>query len=219
MADNFQQNPMGYDPNVQQAVNNALADEKKKKKKKKLIILAVIVIIIIGIIGIASSGDDDKADTKPINSDTSSSQSVDEDIDKDSDSKNEDKIPSKIKAGTAITVDDVEISYISCDADNKNYDQYSGPASGNKIVRAEFSFKNVGSTDRSLGSFECYADGQKCETYIFADDYASTALESISSGRTLKCVEYFEVPASAEEIELEYDADFWSSDKIIFVIE
>ncbi len=214
MADNIQQNPQGYDPNVQQAVNSALAEEKKKKKKKKLIIIGVIAIVIIAIIAIASSGDDDKPETKPIDNNTSTEQVVDEPDDSE-----EQTVPDKIKAGTAITVKDLEISYISCNTNSKNYDSYTGPESGNKVVRAEFSFKNNGSSDIVLDGFECYADGQKCESFCWGEDYNSCTLESVSAGRSLKSVEYFEVPSSSKEIELEFESDFWSSEKIIFVIE
>lgn len=206
MADNIQNNP-----NVQQAVNDALAEQKKKKKKKKLIIFAIIAVFVVLIIAVASSGSDDNSPkTEQIDGTPSSSQSS---SDEDS------SAPDKIKAGTAITVNDIKISYLSSNADFKKYSEYLGPQKGNKVVRAEFEFENVGSTDTSLDGFECYADGQKCEEYYGMDDYSSPTLESVSAGRTLKCVVYYEVPTSSKSVELEYEPDFWSSDKVVFVIE
>lgn len=205
MANNIQ-----YDQNVQQAVDSALAEQKKKKKKKKLIIFVVLAIVVVGVVAMATSGGDDSSSTANTTtakvsdtSDTSQAEAVDE----------------KIKAGTVVNDGDMEITYVSCNANYTDYNEYCAPEKGNKIVRAEFSFKNNGTSDHSLNFFECYADGQKCDEYYSADDYSSPALESISAGRTLKGIVYFEVPASAEEIELEYETNFWSSKKMIFVIK
>ena len=40
---------------------------------------------------------------------------------------------------------------------------------------------------------------------------------TLSAGREAEGAVYFEVPTDAESIELEYDINFWQSDKIIFV--
>lgn len=214
MANNVNQypNPMGQNgPNVQMAVNQALADQKKKKKKKKLIIIGVIVAVIILLVAVASSGsDDDTATTEPINGAAASTTVA---------GKETTQGEQKIKPGTAITVDNLKISYISCNPNYKDYDEYSKPSSGKKVIRAEFEFENLSDYDKALDGITCYADNQKCEEYYYADDYASPVLETISAGRTLKGVVYYEVPTNAKDIELEFEADFWSSDKTIFVVE
>lgn len=206
MADNIQNNP-----NVQQAVNDALAEQKKKKRKKKFIILVVVLIVVVIISVLASGGSDDNSPkTEKIDGTPSSSQT----------SGNDDStIPDKIKAGTAITENDVKISFISSNANFRKYNQYLQPQKGMKVIRAEFEFENTGSTDTSLDGFECYADGQKCEEYYGMDDYSSPVLEALSAGRKLKCVVYYEVPSSSKDVELEYEPSFWSSDKLVFVIE
>lgn len=40
--------------------------------------------------------------------------------------------------------------------------------------------------------------------------------QPFSSGRTTQEVAYLEIPKGAESIELEYDINFWQSDKIVF---
>lgn len=193
---------------VQQAVDAAMKEQKKKKKKKRLIILLVIVIFLIVVIAVSSSGTGDNK-VESID-ETAVSQSVGETTTQGT---------QKIKAGNAVTTDTLKISYLSCNSNWKEYDSYSAPESGNKIIRAEFTFENISSTDQSLSGITCYADNKKCEEYYFADDYSSPVLETISAGRTLNGILYYEVPKDAEEIELEFESDYWSSEKIIFVVE
>lgn len=196
---------------VQQAVSQALMEQKKKSRKKKVIIIAVILIILVIIIAAASlGGNDSKVET--INN--SQSSSSDNSSNTNSEIKQE-----KISVGQAITTDNLKISFISCNQDFKDYDEYFGPKSGNKLIRAEFTFENTSSSDKSLGSFECYADGSKCEDYYYADDYKSPTLETISAGRTLKSVVYYEVPQNAQSIELELEENIITSKKVVFVVK
>ena len=198
---------------VQNAVASALQAEKKKKKKKKWIILGVVAVVIILIAALSSGGKDDGG--KKVESLDSGNAVTDS-------AKAEDTTaaaPSKVEAGNVVTTDKLKISYISCNADYKKYNEYSAPEKGNKVVRAEFKFENISDSDISLSGFECYADDKKCEAFYGADDNASSTLESVSPGRTLTAVEYFEVPEGAKNIELEYEDDLWGNEKTIFVIK
>ena len=78
--------------------------------------------------------------------------------------------------------------------------------------------KNNGSTDFYISSFEfnCYADDAAAEEYYVADDIISATL---SGGRSTSGYVYFEVPKDAEYIEVEYETNFWTSKKAIFVVE
>ena len=207
---NYQNAPQQQNVDVQNAVNAAMQEQKKKKRKKRLIILAVIAVVIIALIALMSGGNDD--DSKTISdSDTAASQSADETTAAPTEK--------KVNAGQEVTLEKMKVKFISCDADYKDYDEYSEPKSGNKIVRAEFEFENTSDTDISLSNFDCYADNKKCEEYYGADDYASPALESVSAGRTLTSIVYFEVPENAKTVELEMDDELWGSTKTIFVIK
>ena len=94
----------------------------------------------------------------------------------------------------------------------------SAPKSGNKIVCLSFSVENVGSTDRHISyfDFECYADDAAAEAYYVVDDGLSA---TISAGRKASGNVYFEVPKDAQSIEVEYETDFWSGNKAIFVVK
>ena len=63
--------------------------------------------------------------------------------------------------------------------------------------------------------WECYADNSKVDQSWIGDDSGLDA--TLSSGRETQGTIYFEVPQDAQSVELEYDVNFWQSDKIIFV--
>lgn len=61
----------------------------------------------------------------------------------------------------------------------------------------------------------CYADNLKMDQTYVGENNGLDA--SISAGRQTEGTVYFEIPKDAESIELEYDINYWYSDKIIFV--
>lgn len=216
MSNDFNQTPNPapvQDAEVQNAVAAALVEQKKKKRKKRIIIFAVIAAVII-IIGVAASGGDKEEgkSVQPIDGAQTTAAQAEQ-------SEEPAAAPEKVKAGNVVTTDKLKISYVSCNANYTKYNEYMGPEKGNKVIRAEFKFENISSSDVSLESFECYADDKKCEEFYGADDYASPTLESVSPGRSFDAVIYFEVPKDAETIDLELEDDFWSSEKTIFVVK
>lgn len=206
MANDYE-NGAQQNPEVQSAVNAALAGEKKKKKKKRWIIFAVIAVVIIVIIALTTGGKDTSTATKVDSVSTSSSESTTS------------KQATSFKAGDVVKTDDLQITYKSANANWTGYDEYSAPEKGKKIVRAEFEFENTSSADTSLSNFDCYADSYSCDEYYSASDYKSPTLESISAGKKVKAVVYYEVPSNAKKIVLQYETNYWSSDHIEFVIK
>ena len=204
-----QQTPYSAPQNNPAPPYNMPPQKVKKPIYKKWWFWLIIVIVAFIVIGSAFGGDSDTQATDGNTQTVTDSGNTENDTD----------IPSVIEAGTSVTADGLEISYISCNADYTDYSEYVPPADGNKIIRAEFEFKNVSDTDCSLSNFDCYADGAKCEIYYGADDYASPTLETISPNRTFKAIVYFEVPENAKNIEMEMETSFWSDDKIIFTVK
>lgn len=208
-AQGNQQTPYSAPQNNPAPPYNMPPQKVKKPIYKKWWFWLIIVIVAFIVIGSAFGGDSDTQATDGNTQTVTDSGNTENDTD----------IPSVIEAGTSVTADGLEISYISCNADYTDYNEYVPPADGNKIIRAEFEFKNVSDTDCSLSNFDCYADGAKCEIYYGADDYASPTLETISPNRTFKAIVYFEVPENAKNIEMEMETNFWSDDKIIFTVK
>lgn len=188
------------------------AQKIKKPIYKKWWFWLIIIVLFLVIAGSILSGGTESSEsyTQPITqAETQSSESSD----------NNSTTASTVDAGTSVTVDGLEISYISCDTNYTDYEDYAGPSDGNRIIRAEFEFKNISDSDCSLSYFDCYADGAKCDEYFYADDYSSPALETISPGRIFNSVVYFEVPENAENVEIEMETNMWTEDKIIFNVK
>lgn len=186
---------------------DTVSNQTKKKKKKKIIIFSVIAIVLLLLIVSLTAGDSDDNKIEPIS--TSPNDNI---------SEIQSSINNIVEAGNSITTKNFKISYISCDSNYRDYDEFSTPKSGNKIVRAEFNFENISSTDQFVSGFECYADNNKCEAYFWADD-ASVAFDSISPGRTINYILYYEVPENAAEIELELEDNIRSGEKIKFIVK
>ena len=180
-------------------------ENEKKPIYKKWWFWVIVVLVVFIIIGVNNSDNNSNVTTSS-KTDTNASQNTNT------------KQNTVVKVGEEITTNNTKITFISAN-DYTKYNSYSAPASGNKIIRAEFSFENISNSDISLGNLDCYADGEKREAYYSADDYKNPTLESLSSGKKFKAVVYYEVPSNAENITLEYEINVWTSEKIEFVIK
>lgn len=217
MADEFNNQNNGNNQNyaqsanndmqVQMAVDNAMAEQKKKKKKKRLIIFGVIAAVIVVII-IASSGGSSDNKVEDASSDAAQSQTTTQ------------PAVTKIEAGKAVTIDDeLKITFSSCNTNFTKYSDYEAPAKGNKVVSADFKIENVSSTDQYIDSIECYADDKKCDEFMGIENYTNPFIDVISSGRSISGTVYFEVPKNAKDIELEFENNAWTEDKVVFVVK
>lgn len=116
--------------------------------------------------------------------------------------------------GDIIETKNLKISYLKAEeyvSDN----MFTQPAEGNKFIYIELEFENLSDSDHTVSyfSFECYADGANCSGYYGMDDALSATL---SAGRKAKGTVAFEVPKDASVIEIEYEDNVWTEDKIIF---
>ena len=96
--------------------------------------------------------------------------------------------------------------------------QFLQPKDGYEYREFEFIFENLSESDAYVSTmmdWECYADDIKVDQFYNMDDNGLDA--TLSKGRKAQGKVYFEVPVDAEKVELEYDINFWLSDKIIFV--
>lgn len=83
----------------------------------------------------------------------------------------------------------------------------------------QFAFENISKsadTSVSLYSFTCYADGYAADMYYGGEDSLSATL---SAGRGTTGYIYFEVPETAEKIEVEYETNVFTEKKIKFIFE
>lgn len=185
-------------------------EKEKKPIYKKWWFWLIIVIVVVMI----SGGDSNNSNTVTV----STTENVSETTTESNTVDNNTVENTKVNAGEEVTTKDIKITFVSTN-DYNDYDEYFGPKSGNKIIRAEFAFENISSSDISLNTLECYADGEKCEAYYSADDYKSPALESLSTGKKMTAVVYYEVPENAQSVILEYETNLWTSEKIEFIVK
>lgn len=165
-------------------------------------IIAVILIFSLFAIGSGSDKASVSSDSASDNSKTTT-QKADE--------------PVKVKVGETLTTNTLKITYKSS-ADDKGA-EYFPAASGNKIIKLTFEIENVSSTDQivSVYDFKCYSDDVASSAYYYGDNGLSTT--TLSSGRKATGNVYFEVPQNANSIDVEYETNYWSGNKAIFVVK
>lgn len=218
-----QNNQSGYIPFNQESI-----PPKPPKKSKKWILIVVGVIVAIGIIGNAGKNDSNTPSTsletsatentekqadKNKNKDNASSTTNNESVNKNTDTDN------VFNVGDVLDTGKLKITFQKAE-DFTDVKEHFQPAEGNKVVRAYFIVENISSSDQSISSFnfDCYADGSSAEEYIWnSDDMLDTT--TLSSGRKTKGYVYYEVPADAESIEIEYETSYWTQEKAIFVVK
>ena len=198
-----------FDDNFNNCPNcgESVSDTKKKTKKpifKKWWFWLVIIIVII-IIG-ATSGNGDNSETTTEHETVSQSETT------TANTENE----NVYKVGEVFNDDGLKISFISADIWN-GYNQYLAPEAGNMIVRYYFEVENTADADRTVSYFDfsAYCDGKAVEQQYYDDGLSAT----LSSGRKTSGYVYFEVPSDATCIEAEYEYNYWSDGKVIFVAE
>lgn len=200
--------------------------EKKKGSCLKTVLIIFGVLIILGIIGSMSGGSNEKEESSQIEAETNIPSEADE-----TESSKPDAEETDIPDEAAVSEDDnnifnvgdiadtgsVTITYLSAEeyiSDN----QFMQPKDGNVYYRIGFEVENTGDSDTYVSSWDwdCYADGYAAEQTYFDDESLDATL---SSGKKTKGYIFFEVPADAEEITLEYETSFWTQNKIIFIVK
>ena len=128
------------------------------------------------------------------------------------------KVKTEYVVGDMIEDGNMKIVYMSS-GDYVEENEFLQPKEGNKYIFLQFAFENTSTTtDASISfySFECYADGYAAEMYYGGNDTLSATL---SAGRATTGYLYFEVPANAEVIEIEYETNIFTEKKIKFLFE
>ena len=107
------------------------------------------------------------------------------------------------KVGGGITYGKAKVSFTNC-YEYTDYDEWTAPKAGYKVVVFEFEVENGNSSNFNFGSygFEGYADNVKVEPYYYMD---SDIELNLAPGRTGTGTVAFEVPEDAQSIQADYD--------------
>ena len=129
------------------------------------------------------------------------------------------EVDNSFSVGEIIETSDFRISFLSAEeyvSDN----QFIQPKEGYAYYKMEFEFENISDSDKSVSSmigWNCYADSYKADQTWIGDDNGLDA--SLSAGKKTKGAVFFEIPKDAQSVELEYETNFWTEDKLIFVVK
>ena len=123
----------------------------------------------------------------------------------------------KYRVGDALQTHGLKIVYTGS-GEHLSDNQFIQPDEGNKFIFISLYFENSFDSDKSVTAFDfhCYADGYDVEQHYAGDDQLSATL---SPGRKTMGNLYFEVPAEAKEIEIEYEPGLFSNERITFLYE
>jgi RNA polymerase subunit RPABC4/transcription elongation factor Spt4 len=201
--------------------------KKVKGGKLKWIIIAAVVIILVA--AVANLGESDSTTPQKVGTvgessapETGASSETTPETTAAAESAAESTVPEAEKTayqvGDILMDGDMKIVYVASGVYEEE-NEYSQPQDGNQYIYLEFAFENTSdSSDDSISfySFECYADGYNVDMYYGGEDDLSATL---SAGRSTIGYVYFEVPVDAQEIEVEYETNFITSEKILFLYE
>ena len=198
-------------------------------------IILVVVIVLLGVscVGVLSSGSSAKkvGEVESDNKTSTESSAAETEEDATSSSKSE----ATSAAGATSATSDVEvkdeyhvgdvlqdgnekITYVASGTYNED-NEYMQPQAGNKFVFLKFAFENISESDDvyvSIYDFTAYADGYQAEMHYTDDNDLSATL---SPGRGAEGSVIFEVPENATDIEVEYETNFITEEKIKFVFD
>lgn len=192
---------------------------RKKQKGGVFKWIAIVIVALMAVSCAASIGGDESEPKKTGEIDTSEKGNQTEEIKEDSQSEEsgEEEVSNVFNVGDVVETDSLKITFLSAELYEEE-NEFLQPKDGCEYWKFEFEFENISDSDQSVSSmmdWECYADNAKVDQAWIGDDNGLDA--TLSSGRTTKGAIFFEIPVGSESIELEYDINFWQSDKIIFV--
>lgn len=175
-----------------------------------LLVIGVCIALIAFIGMIVGSGSKNKNPQKVGEAETTETTEPTDSVETDESS-------NVFQIGDVVETDNFRITFESANEYESN-NEFLQPKDGCVYWEFKFKFENISNTDQTVSSlinWECYADNSKVDQTWIGDNNGLDA--TLSSGRETEGTVYFEIPKDAESIELEYDINFWQSDKIIFI--
>ena len=204
-----------------------------KKKKKFLIVLICLIFLAIIVFGGDSSkeetassvsqteatdGSKEEKEIEEVKSETGESGEENKEDKAESGEalKESEEVKTEYHVGDVLQDGDMKIVYIAS-GEYKEENQFMQPKEGNKLIFIKLGFENQGNSDHSITtfSFECYADGYNAESHYTENDLSAT----LSPGRTTDGNLVFEVPEDAINIEIEYETNVFTGDKLKFIYD
>ena len=117
------------------------------------------------------------------------------------------------RVGDTLTIEDMEIAYV---ASGPYTGEYIGKEDGYDYIFLEFCAKNVGDKPKAVATLtmEPFADGYSGEVTLLG-----TLGGTITPGRAIRGTVVFKIEEGATEVSIEYEPNFLTGEKVIFVYE
>ncbi len=197
----------------------------RKKQKKGVLKWILIALAAIIVLSLFSGGGDEESQNVGEIATTGEVSSVSEAYDPaGTQTANSETTAAATSAQTVFRVGDViqdgdmQIVYAASGVYQED-NEFMQPAEGYQYIFIELACANTGTDGDeyiSYFNFACYADGYAVEQHYSGDEGLSATL---SPGRTTTGFVYFVVPTDAEEIEIEYETNFLTEEKLTFLYE
>lgn len=183
-------------------------------------IYTILILVVVSAIASGSGEETTPTSKTTLSTDNTSASQTAQDI---SDTTNQTTTTEKTSynVGEIFENNYMAVKYVSVEDDFKGYSRYADIKTDHKIIKLEFEFENISETDQLVSDydFNCYADGYDCEKfYSVSDDYYGLSAD-LSAGKKTKGSIYFQVPKDATTITVEYEVDYWSSEKVEFIVK
>lgn len=183
---------------------------KKQKGAAKWVVIVVVAVVIIGALAGGKSGDS-PSDSNPKKVGQSDSGKT------NTENGTESTESKEFVVGDVVETSNLRISFLSAEEYTSD-NEFIQPEKGNVFYKMEFEFENISDSDEYVSSydFNCYADGYDMEqSYMDMMDLDAT----LSPGKKTKGFVFFQVPKDSKEITLEYETNFWTENKIVFIVK
>jgi hypothetical protein len=189
--------------------------KKQKGSVGKIIIGVIVVLVLIGIIGGNSSKDDNKSKI-----DNTEATGTTEATDKTEENADNTEIANDgvVEVGGTYEDNGLKFTVNSATMDYQVKDEYGLYKLDDGLVYLlmDFTFENTGDNDKyvSVYDFKCYADNTACEQKYVTEETGDFINTNLSAGRNCSFKTLYAVPADATSIELEYESNIWTNEKV-----
>ena len=184
---------------------------------KKFVKLLVVLLCLLFIGGMVfGSGSDDEEATKVGEVAGEEVFETEEKVESAGEESKEEVAKTEYHVGDILKDGDMQIVYVAS-GEYKEENEFMQPQEGNKFIFIKLAFENQGTSDQAVSgfSFECYADGYNVETHYTENDLSAT----LSPGRSTEGLLIYEVPQDAGTIEIEYETNLFTGDKLKFIYD
>lgn len=187
-----------------------------RKRQSSVVKTIAIVVLILFLLSLFFGGSDDTEQTSDENPKKVAG-SASEEIEQEEVEDVAEDVENEFKVGDIVETSDLKISFISAEEYTSD-NQFIQPQDGNVFYEMVFEFENISENDQYISSYDftCYADDYDMEqSWMDGLDLDAT----ISSGKKTKGSVFFEVPKDTKSIVLEYETNFWTETKVVFIVK